>query len=194
MSELYHHGILGMKWGVRRYQNEDGTLTSAGKRRYSESIRSTQSTKPRWGISEDRSSTKPKWAISARGVRSTQQTQPPKGAIVEGRPSTKPKWARSYSGEDVANQLRRSSGSRKSETLTKARKENIDKLSNEDLKKYNERLNLEQNFARLTEGRVKQAKDWVAKTVVSGIVIGAVSQVSKQVVKTWLQTQFGIAG
>ena len=31
---LAHHGILGMKWGVRRYQNEDGTLTSAGKKRY----------------------------------------------------------------------------------------------------------------------------------------------------------------
>lgn len=31
---LEHHGILGMKWGVRRYQNEDGTLTSAGKARY----------------------------------------------------------------------------------------------------------------------------------------------------------------
>ena len=31
---LAHHGILGMKWGVRRYQNSDGTLTSAGKKRY----------------------------------------------------------------------------------------------------------------------------------------------------------------
>ena len=29
---LMHHGILGQKWGVRRYQNEDGTLTPAGKR------------------------------------------------------------------------------------------------------------------------------------------------------------------
>lgn len=34
---LAHHGILGMKWGVRRYQNEDGTLTSAGKKRYGDS-------------------------------------------------------------------------------------------------------------------------------------------------------------
>lgn len=32
--ELTHHGILGMKWGHRRYQNKDGSLTAAGKKRY----------------------------------------------------------------------------------------------------------------------------------------------------------------
>lgn len=31
--ELYHWGVKGMKWGVRRYQNKDGTLTAAGKKR-----------------------------------------------------------------------------------------------------------------------------------------------------------------
>lgn len=32
-GELYHYGIKGQKWGVRRYQNKDGTLTDAGKKR-----------------------------------------------------------------------------------------------------------------------------------------------------------------
>lgn len=35
-DELYHHGIKGQKWGVRRFQNPDGTLTEAGKKRYND--------------------------------------------------------------------------------------------------------------------------------------------------------------
>lgn len=41
-SQLYHHGILGMKWGVRRFQNKDGSLTSAGKRHLEQNSKAKQ--------------------------------------------------------------------------------------------------------------------------------------------------------
>lgn len=37
-NEIYHYGVLGMKWGVRRYQNRDGSLTAEGKKRYNRDI------------------------------------------------------------------------------------------------------------------------------------------------------------
>ena len=41
-SQLYHHGILGMKWGVRRFQNKDGSLTSDGKRHLEQNSKAKQ--------------------------------------------------------------------------------------------------------------------------------------------------------
>lgn len=40
---LAHHGILGMKWGIRRYQNKDGTLTPEGRKRYGDTDSSNES-------------------------------------------------------------------------------------------------------------------------------------------------------
>lgn len=39
-NTLSHSGILGMKWGIRRFENKDGTLTEAGKKRYSKKYKS----------------------------------------------------------------------------------------------------------------------------------------------------------
>lgn len=44
-DELYHFGVLGMRWGHRRYQNKDGSLTKEGKRRYNDYINKYDSLK-----------------------------------------------------------------------------------------------------------------------------------------------------
>ena len=56
MNELYHHGIKGMKWGVRRYQNKDGSLTDTGKnRKYNKINMKNADTQnlDKWGTDKD---------------------------------------------------------------------------------------------------------------------------------------------
>lgn len=48
MNELYHHGIKGQRWGVRRFQNPDGTLTDAGKKRYQKELNRASNKKEKY--------------------------------------------------------------------------------------------------------------------------------------------------
>lgn len=43
--ELYHYGVKGQRWGIRRYQNKDGSLTAAGQKRYDRDIRENNAKK-----------------------------------------------------------------------------------------------------------------------------------------------------
>ena len=46
-AELFHTGVKGMKWGVRRYQNKDGSLTPLGKKRYAKELAKLEAEKKR---------------------------------------------------------------------------------------------------------------------------------------------------
>lgn len=66
---LAHYGIIGMKWGVRRYQNKDGSLTSAGKKR--------QASKPDISIDED--TTKKAYSQAKSSAKSVKRSIKKKG-------------------------------------------------------------------------------------------------------------------
>ena len=72
-DELHHHGIKGQKWGVRRFQNKDGSLTPAGEKRYGDNNPINQTPKQETKKSNSIDGTK---VYSKHGVEVSLQKQP----------------------------------------------------------------------------------------------------------------------
>ena len=82
---LSHHGILGQKWGVRRYQNPDGSLTEAGKKRYvSDVVKQTSNKKAVLSEFERRKAYKTEKRIS-EGINRAQKAKELKSISDEAR-------------------------------------------------------------------------------------------------------------
>ena len=121
--EIVHSGIRGMRWGVRRYQNPDGTLTPAGKKRYAKDLAKVREQEK---ILKNKQATKAKLdALEAR-----------KKAVDEGR--------RELEGESKASKKS------KPEPDSKPKKRSIKDLSDDELRAKIERLRLEQSYKELS--------------------------------------------
>lgn len=155
---LAHHGIKGMKWGVRRYQNEDGSLTTAGKKHYSAKEADGKASRKEWA---DRfTSPTIKGGKDKPNISPAEKTAKELGKVVD----------ESDRVLDAADRIRRRHKSSDSD---------ISKMSDDEIRKRINRMNLERQYSDLTYGdtnkgfeTVKDVLSIVGSTVaiVGGVV------------------------
>lgn len=169
-EELYHYGILGMKWGVRRYQNPDGTRTPAGKKRYA-------STDVK-NLSDDELNKRLKRAKLEKQYNDITNSKTNKTLDTLGKAGT----VVSNAGQ-IANSSGQLSGNKKmtkvgvlvnqsgnaaqtvkksSKVLSKKKADiDISKMSDEDLKKLVDRLDKEKQLRDIETSTIKTGFDMV---------------------------------
>ena len=121
---IKHHGIKGQKWGVRRFQNKDGSLTPAGKQKY--------------GSKENFEKQYPE----ERKAR----TASAKKASDDGVKTVR-------AAREIEAERTKKRQAKADKSLEKAARERARKMSDQELREAVNRLNLEENYTRMVQNR-----------------------------------------
>ena len=126
-TELLHTGVKGMKWGVRRYQNKDGSLTPLGKKRYAKELAKLEAEKKRIHQQE----------LTAKKIKKLDDMRKD---LDERKKALKPDDA----PESAKQQKARSA----------PQKRKLSELSNEEIQAKIDRMNLENKYKSLVQERI----------------------------------------
>lgn len=155
-NELYHHGVKGQRWGVRRYQNKDGTLTDKGRNRLLKDARKYES-KVNTSVANN---------YFARSRRA-KLTQKAKDARYEVKKSDmqKARQAKELKSSIIKKQV--------------PKKKTVKDMSDIELQKAINRLNMEQQYARLNPKQISKGKKFI-DSIGKDVLAPAAKEVGKK--------------
>lgn len=156
--ELYHSGRKGMKWGIRLYQNKDGTLTPLGKQRYAKK-RAQQKAEEK--VIKNKEATKAKIAKLDE-----------KDAELAAR-------------KKALNNPKTSTKTSSKSTEAAAKPKSVKDMSDDELRTVVNRMQLEQQYRNLNPQKVSAGRKF-AESVASKVLIPAATEVGKKVVTAML--------
>lgn len=134
---LAHHGIKGQKWGVRRFRNEDGTLTAAGKERYGIGAVSDQS---------DKSAKRQAWFDQSVKMGKDKPNKSPAEVVTSESQKTVGNIRKSIISARNIRNSRKSSGA------------SVKNFSDDELRKRVARLQLEKQYSDLSSNTISRGE------------------------------------
>ena len=143
IDELYHAGIKGMRWGVRRYQNPDGSLTPAGRKRYSNPDGTLNKKGEKFYAKE-----------TARLKAESERLANEKKTSAKLAKLDQMRKKNSDLQDEIDGKKTEAESKTESKTAARTPKEHdVNSLTTKELKDYNDRMQTEENFKQLLEKR-----------------------------------------